>query len=81
VVAPTAAARQARSACGWLSWPGWSFGWYVDATTLGDITITGQPDGYSGSDVAFVQGGLTDGVDISDLVSLGTVFVQPLMVY
>jgi len=33
------------------------------------------------ADVAFVQGGLTDGVDISNLVSLGTVFVQPLMVY
>jgi hypothetical protein len=33
------------------------------------------------ADVAFVQGGLTDGVDISGLVSLGTVFVQPLMVY
>ena len=33
------------------------------------------------ADLAFVQGGLTDGVDISDLVSLGTVFVQPLMVY
>jgi NMT1 family protein len=32
-------------------------------------------------DVGFVQGGLTDGVDISHLVSLGTVFTQPLMVY
>jgi hypothetical protein len=32
-------------------------------------------------DVGFVQGGLTDGVDISRLVSLGTVFTQPLMVY
>jgi TRAP-type uncharacterized transport system substrate-binding protein len=33
------------------------------------------------ADVAFVQGGLTDGVDTSRLFSLGTVFVQPLMVY
>jgi TRAP-type uncharacterized transport system substrate-binding protein len=33
------------------------------------------------ADVAFVQGGLTDGVDISRLASLGTVFVQPLMIY
>ena len=33
------------------------------------------------ADVAFVQGGLTDGVDISHLVSLGSVFAQPLMVY
>jgi TRAP transporter TAXI family solute receptor len=32
-------------------------------------------------DVGFVQGGLADGVDISHLVSLGTVFTQPLMVY
>jgi hypothetical protein len=32
-------------------------------------------------DVGFVQGGLTDGVDISRLASLGTVFTQPLMVY
>jgi hypothetical protein len=32
-------------------------------------------------DVGFVQGGLTDGVDISRLVSLGTLFAQPLMVY
>ena len=35
----------------------------------------------SSIDVGFVQGGLTDGVDISRLVSLGTVFTQPLMVY
>lgn len=33
------------------------------------------------ADVAFVQGGLTEGLDISRLVSLGTVLVQPLMVY
>jgi hypothetical protein len=33
------------------------------------------------ADVAFVQGGLTEGVDISHLVSLGSVFAQPLMVY
>jgi TRAP-type uncharacterized transport system substrate-binding protein len=32
-------------------------------------------------DVAFVQGGLTDDIDISHLVSLGSVFAQPLMVY
>jgi len=35
----------------------------------------------SAVDVGFVQGGLADGVDISTLVSLGTVFTQPLMVY
>jgi TRAP-type uncharacterized transport system substrate-binding protein len=33
------------------------------------------------ADVGFVQGGLTDGVDISRLMSLGSVFAQPLMVY
>jgi hypothetical protein len=32
-------------------------------------------------DVGFVQGGLADGADVSRLVSLGTVFTQPLMVY
>lgn len=32
-------------------------------------------------DVGFVQGGLTDGIDVSRLVSLGSVFAQPLMVY
>jgi TRAP-type uncharacterized transport system substrate-binding protein len=32
-------------------------------------------------DVGFVQGGLTEGVDISRLMSLGSVFAQPLMVY
>jgi hypothetical protein len=32
-------------------------------------------------DVGFVQGGLTDGVDISRLASLGTVFTQPVMLY
>lgn len=32
-------------------------------------------------DVGFVQGGLTDGVDVTRLVSLGTVSAQPLMVY
>jgi hypothetical protein len=32
-------------------------------------------------DVGFVQGGLADGLDISHLMSLGTVFTQPLMVY
>jgi ABC-type nitrate/sulfonate/bicarbonate transport system substrate-binding protein len=32
-------------------------------------------------DVGFVQGGLTDGVDISRLVSLGSLFPQPMMVY
>jgi len=33
------------------------------------------------ADVGFVQGGLTDGIDISHLFSLGSVFAQPLMVY
>jgi TRAP-type uncharacterized transport system substrate-binding protein len=33
------------------------------------------------ADVGFVQGGLTDGLDVSRLVSLGSVFAQPLMVY
>jgi TRAP-type uncharacterized transport system substrate-binding protein len=32
-------------------------------------------------DVGFVQGGLTDGVDISKLFSLGSLFPQPMMVY
>jgi TRAP transporter TAXI family solute receptor len=32
-------------------------------------------------DVGFVQGGLTDGIDTSNLMSLGSVFAQPLMVY
>jgi TRAP-type uncharacterized transport system substrate-binding protein len=32
-------------------------------------------------DVGFVQGGLSDGVDTAHLVSLGSVFAQPLMVY
>jgi len=32
-------------------------------------------------DVAFVQGGLTDGVDITGLMSLGSMFPQPVMVY
>jgi len=38
-------------------------------------------DPKSKADVAFVQGGLTDGIDISHLMSLGNLFVQPLMVY
>jgi NMT1-like family len=33
------------------------------------------------ADVGFVQGGLTDDIDVSRLVSLGSVFAQPLMVY
>jgi len=32
-------------------------------------------------DVAFVQGGLNDGVDITGLMSLGSMFPQPVMVY
>lgn len=32
-------------------------------------------------DVGFVLGGLTDGLDISDLMSLGSVFVQPVLVF
>lgn len=34
-----------------------------------------------GADVAFVQGGLADGIDVSGLVSLGSVLVQPLTVF
>ncbi len=34
-----------------------------------------------GADVGFVQAGMIDGVDISQLVSLGSLFAQPLMVY
>ena len=33
------------------------------------------------ADVAFVQGGLTDGVDIKHLFSLGSIFAQGVMVY
>ncbi|MES1207614.1 MAG: TAXI family TRAP transporter solute-binding subunit [Pseudomonadota bacterium] len=33
------------------------------------------------ADVGFVQGGLSDGIDTSNLVSLGSVFAQPMMVY
>ena len=33
------------------------------------------------ADVGFVQGGLTDGVDISHLFSLGSIFAQGVMVY
>lgn len=33
------------------------------------------------ADVGFVQGGLTDDIDVSRLMSLGSVFAQPLMVY
>jgi TRAP-type uncharacterized transport system substrate-binding protein len=33
------------------------------------------------ADVGFVQGGLTDDIDVSQLMSLGSVFAQPLMVY
>lgn len=32
-------------------------------------------------DVAFVLGGLTDGLDVSQLMSLGSVFVQPVLVF
>jgi hypothetical protein len=32
-------------------------------------------------DVGFVQGGLTDGIDVSKLVSLGSLFPQPVMVF
>ena len=32
-------------------------------------------------DVAFVQGGMTDGIDITGLMSLGSMFPQPVMVY
>jgi hypothetical protein len=33
------------------------------------------------ADVGFVQSGLTDGVNIANLISLGSVLAQPLMVY
>ncbi|HVY07520.1 MAG TPA: TAXI family TRAP transporter solute-binding subunit [Burkholderiales bacterium] len=33
------------------------------------------------ADVGFVLGGLTDGVKIDDLMSLGSVFVQPMLVF
>jgi TRAP-type uncharacterized transport system substrate-binding protein len=33
------------------------------------------------ADVGFVQGGLTDGMNVDHLMSLGSVFAQPLMVY
>ena len=39
--------------------------------------LPGQPR----PDVGFVQSGLTEGVDIQGLFSLGSVFAQPLMVY
>ena len=32
-------------------------------------------------DVGFVQGGLSDGIDTTGLVSLGSVFAQPIMAY
>jgi TRAP-type uncharacterized transport system substrate-binding protein len=32
-------------------------------------------------DVGFVQGGLSDGIDTAHLVSLGSIFAQPLMIY
>ena len=35
----------------------------------------------SGVDIGFVQGGLTEGVDLSDLVSLGSVSYQPLWIF
>src|SRR5262249_35219301 len=38
-------------------------------------------DSKGAADVGFVQGGLADGVDTSHLMSLGSMFAQPLMVY
>ena len=38
-------------------------------------------DPHTNVDIGFVQGGLTDGIDVSHLVSLGTLFTQPLMVF
>ncbi|MBC8133545.1 MAG: ABC transporter substrate-binding protein [Deltaproteobacteria bacterium] len=35
----------------------------------------------SKGDVGMVQGGLVDGIDLTHLMSLGTVFAQPLMIY
>jgi hypothetical protein len=37
--------------------------------------------GAARADVGFVQAGLTDGLDVSQLMSLGSLFAQPLMVY
>ena len=38
-------------------------------------------DKHGKADVGLVQSGLADGVDVSGLVSLGTMFAQPLIVY
>ena len=38
-------------------------------------------DPASGADVGFVQGGLSEGVDIEHLRSLGSLFTQPLLVF
>jgi hypothetical protein len=46
---------------------------------LDNLRRLADPKGHI--DVGFVQGGLTDDVDISRLVSLGTIFTQPVMVY
>src|SRR5215207_5139085 len=43
----------------------------------GGKRLAGSPQ----PDVGFVQSGLTDGVNVAGLVSLGSVFAQPLMVY
>ena len=38
-------------------------------------------DPHNTADVGFVQGGLTDGIDIEHLVSLGSLFTQPLLIF
>jgi TRAP-type uncharacterized transport system substrate-binding protein len=46
---------------------------------LDNLKQLADPKGVA--DVAFVQGGLSDGLDTSHLFSLGSMFAQPLMVY
>jgi TRAP-type uncharacterized transport system substrate-binding protein len=47
--------------------------------SLDNLKLLADPK-YHG-DVAFVQGGMIEGVDVTGLMSLGTVLAQPLMVY
>src|SRR5262249_27071878 len=47
--------------------------------SLGTLQRLADPN--AGVDVGFVQGGLGDGIDTSHLMSLGSMFGQPLMVY
>ncbi|HWM87759.1 MAG TPA: TAXI family TRAP transporter solute-binding subunit [Kofleriaceae bacterium] len=50
-------------------------------TSRGSVDNLQQLAGNANVDVGFVQSGLTEGVDISGLRSLGSVLAQPLMVY